>query len=310
MASLLTRVTSLGTLTLLISAGGTPARAQSTRTASIPESAGLPLAVENVITQKGATLFDISVAYANTDMASLTFGEPLLIPTGPTSFIRLPPPAGPLEQNSDTLVGSIGLRHGVARRTELFARASAVHTESRGSSFGQRFGSSSTRFADLWAGVSHQFADDATGPAIIGFAELAALERGRFDTRAARSGLVGVTVYKAFDPIVLAASTAYRLSVARRDGLDDYDPGEVLTIRPTVGFAANERINLTTGFQWTRATSDIRNGQAVSFDRTSTDVVLGAGYGLPGNSSINLTLQLNASGRSGADLRLNWLQPL
>ncbi len=40
---------------------------------------------------------------------------------------------------------------------------------------------------------------------------------------------------------------------------------------------------------------------------TSTDLILGMGYGQAKNSIINTTLKANISGRGGADLRVNWL---
>jgi hypothetical protein len=40
---------------------------------------------------------------------------------------------------------------------------------------------------------------------------------------------------------------------------------------------------------------------------TTTDLILGMGYGQAKNSIINTTLKANISGRGGAGLRVNWL---
>jgi hypothetical protein len=269
----------------------------------------LPLAVENIITPRGQLLFDATLSYANVERDGIAVGEPFVIQTDPTSFVTLPPVVGPSEINSDTLVTTFGLRYGIGRRAELYVRASALHANIRGVSFDRRYSSTTTRFADSWIGGSYQFTEDQNGPAIIAFAETALSERLRVNTRSFRSVLFGLTTYKAFDPVVLAASIAYRHNMSRRDGAGRYNPGDFLTIRPTIGFAVNDRVTLTTGFQWTRTTTDRLDGVVRTIERTGTDIVLGTGYGLPNNSSLNFTVETNASGRSGADLRLNWLRP-
>ena len=43
------------------------------------------------------------------------------------------------------------------------------------------------------------------------------------------------------------------------------------------------------------------------FARTSSDLLLGVGYGIAKGGTVNLTFKSNVSGSNGADLRLNWL---
>jgi len=50
-----------------------------------------------------------------------------------------------------------------------------------------------------------------------------------------------------------------------------------------------------------------RDGVLQGSDRTATDLVLGVGYGIARGNTLNGTLKLNASGRGGAEFRLNWL---
>ncbi len=64
---------------------------------------------------------------------------------------------------------------------------------------------------------------------------------------------------------------------------------------------------LTTGMQWTNRQADTADGNAQEFRRTSSDLLLGVGYGISKGSTINLTFKSNVSGSNGADLRLNWL---
>ncbi|WP_449192421.1 hypothetical protein [Thauera sp.] len=40
---------------------------------------------------------------------------------------------------------------------------------------------------------------------------------------------------------------------------------------------------------------------------TATDLLLGVGYGVARGNTLNTTFKVNASGRSGTELRANWL---
>jgi hypothetical protein len=122
--------------------------------------------------------------------------------------------------------------------------------------------------------------------------------------------LLGLTAWTVVDPIVLSLNTAWRFNRPRRDGDDRLDPGNLLVVSPSVSFAANDRISLSGGVQWLRQAADRRNRQRLGFTQTTTDIILGLGYGLADQGSLNFTISANASGRNGADLRLNWLKPL
>ncbi len=130
----------------------------------------------------------------------------------------------------------------------------------------------------------------------------------RFESNHAfKSYLVGITTYKAIDPIVFSLTSAYRLNLrSQENGLSEKQ-GNLFLFNPSIAFAVNDRVTLTTGFQWINRQSDKLNNQTESFRRTSTDLLLGVGYGISKGSTVNTTFKLNASGSNGADLRLNWL---
>ena len=75
--------------------------------------ADLPLTVEDLITDKGKVKLDISVAYANSDRQGVSTGELITVQTGATSFMTLPTLIGESRGNSDSLVGTVGLRYGL-----------------------------------------------------------------------------------------------------------------------------------------------------------------------------------------------------
>jgi len=67
-------------------------------------------------------------------------------------------------------------------------------------------------------------------------------------------------------------------------------------------------VTLSTGLQWTNRQADRVDGAEQGFRRTSTELLLGVGYGITKGNTLNFTFKANASGRNGADLRFNWLR--
>lgn len=272
--------------------------------------ADLPLKLEEILTDPGRYRTELTTSYSNNDQTSLAVGEPLLIQTGPTSFVVVPTQVGQVQNNTDTLVGSLGVRFGLSAQTEITSRASYLFTESRQVSAMGSISQSNSYVADAWFGISHQFKGDDATPGILGFGEIALYENRGTTSSNLKTGLIGLTAYKAIDPVVFAITAAYRASATRNENGASVRPGAIWTISPVAVFAANDRVSLSTGFQWTARLADSVNGQSLFSRRTQTSLILGVGYGLLDGSSINLSLKANTSGGQGADLRLSWLQTL
>lgn len=202
---------------------------------------------------------------------------------------------------------TLGLRYGLTAKTEVYTRLSALTNRQRNTALGVTATSSDSGFSDAWAGLNVQIKPDNETPAVLGFAELALREKHRQSSASFKSALVGLTTYKAIDPVVFSLTGAYRFNQNRADGAQTYKPGNLLLLNPSVAFAVNDRVTLTTGVQWTRRAADRLDGQAQGMARTATDLLLGVGYGFNKGNTLNTTFKLNASGRSGAELRLNWL---
>lgn len=269
--------------------------------------ADLPLNVEDLITEKGKLKLDLSLSYANSDQQGVSTAEPVTVQTGATSFITLPTLTGERKGNTDVLVNTVGLRYGLTAKAEVYGRASYLYRSTRSNDLSGTSSSSDSNFADAWAGINYQFKEDDDTPALLGFAEVALHEKNHESNSSFKSWMLGLTAYKAIDPVVISLTTGYRFSQSRKDGDVNYKPGNLMLLSPSVGFAVNERVTLTTGLQWTNTQASTYDGQAQSFRRTSTNLLLGAGYGVSKDSILNTTLSLNASGQSGADLRFNWL---
>jgi len=197
--------------------------------------------------------------------------------------------------------------YGLTGKAEIFARTSYLHSSSRASDVSGTSSHSENRFADAWAGINYQFKKDDDTPALLGFTEIALREKHEKSSSSFKSALVGLTTYKAIDPVVFSLTTAYRFNQSRKDGEANYKPGNLFLLNPSIAFAVNDRVTLTTGMQWSNRQADTWDGKAQGFRRTSSDLLLGVGYGISKESTLNLTFKSNVSGSNGADLRLNWL---
>lgn len=166
---------------------------------------------------------------------------------------------------------------------------------------------SERRFADAWGGINYQFKKDDATPALLGFAELALREKHSQSSHSFKSFLFGLTTYRAIDPVVLSLTGAYRHNQSRTNGTEgNYQPGNLMLLNPSVAFAANDRITLSTGFQWLNRWADRINGNPQGQRKVSTDLQIGVGYGIAKGNTANLIFNTNASGSNGTGLRLSW----
>lgn len=256
---------------------------------------------------KGKIKLDTSLSYANSDRQKLLTDEPVVIQTGETSFITLPTKFGEFNGNTDVLVATLGVRCGVTRDAEVYTRASYLYRSTRSSDLSGINNDSENRFVDSWLGLNYQFSQDNNTPALLGFIEGALYEKHQKSGSSGKSWSLGMTTYRAIDPVVLSVTTAFQWNQKRNDGDVSFQPGSYFLLTPSVAFAVNDRVTLTTGFQWMNSQTDRYDDKPQGFRRTSTDVTLGLGYGVARGNTLNFSFKANASGQSGADLRLNWL---
>lgn len=270
--------------------------------------ADLPLTVEDMLTMQDRWRVELGAVYANSDKTGVHTGQSVSIQTGPAQFITLPTVAGESRTNTDTLVVTPGLRYGLSADTELYTRASWLNTSSRIQTPDGMRSESDSRFADWWGGFNRQLVKEGKTPALLGFAETAIAERSGDNTAHGKSWLLGLTAYRTLDPLVLAATVAYRVNLARPVGGQDQKPGNFLLINPSVNFAVNDQVTLSTGLQWRRQGADTIGGTAQGIVSTRTDLVLGMGFQWDQQTTVNFTGRVNASGNgNGAEIGLTVL---
>jgi hypothetical protein len=269
--------------------------------------AELPLTVEDLLTGKGKFKLDASLTYSNAERQGVATGDVVVLQTGPVSFVSLPAQVSERRSNTDSIVATVGLRYGFDARAEVYLRSSYLRSETRTIDSGTSHQSGENRLADAWLGGIYQLKSDDATPAVLVFAELAVRERHMSSSKSFKSMMVGTTAYKAIDPVVLSLTATYRFHRVREDGGTDFKPGNLFLLNPGVAFAVNDKVTLTTAMQWTNHAAGVRGNREQGLRRTSSDLLLGLGYGISKESTLNLSFKSNVSGSHGADLRLNVL---
>lgn len=272
--------------------------------------ADLPLTVKNVISDSGQLKLETNLSYVNSNTQTATGINPILVQTGTTSFVQLPTIITDQKSNSDVLVDTAGLRYGISANLEAYSRASYLARFNR---FNKQLTDNDTvplsershQWQDAWLGVNYKIKDDTNTPALFLFGEAALYEYGQSNHSYLKSYLLGMTTYHSIDPVVLSVSAACRTSNNRQNGTDDIKPGNILFINPSVAFAVNDKVSLTTGFSWTLRQATIINGQKIDTTSTSTDLNLGLGFGLTDATNLAFNFRTSASGNNDAEMRFN-----
>ena len=215
----------------------------------------------------------------------------------------------------DSLGISPGIRYGISSKTELYTHFTwyGVTTKNQSlfdSSF--KYGESHNRFNDIWVGINHRIYDEGEKPGFIVFLESALVENSTVESDMqnfvyGQSWMGGFTLYRTSDPMILSLTSSYRYSFKRKLNLGgqsvDYTPGSSFLINPSVSFAANHEISLTTGFQW-----QYQEGNSVAdtqYDSsTRTDLNLGVGYMWSDETTLHVSTSTDMTGDGGSTVSM------
>lgn len=274
--------------------------------------ADLPLTVEELLTAPNRWRSELGVNYANVAAQGISAGQAVAIQVSPTQFITVPSQIGTSYFNTDTIVISPGLRYGVTAKTEMYGRSTWLDSSTRIQDLNGVSSQSASRFDSLWLGINHKLLEDEKYPALLGFAEIAAIENSQLPSTTSigrvtgKSALFGATTYRVFDPIVLAFTAAYHLNAPRIIAEQNYRPGNYLILNPNMSFAVNNDISLSAGIQWRNTKPDNTNDQNLGMLRTSTSLNLGLAFQWDERNTLNFSSSANLSGGGGAGFGLTW----
>ena len=272
-------------------------------------SADLPLTVEDLLTAQDRYRLEFGLSYANSDRRNID-SQFDLIQTGSGSFVLLPVNVGEARQNTDFLAMTLGFRYGVTKDTELFTRLTATADDVRVQNNSGTDSRSSQQLSDFVVGVNHKFSPDNDTPALLGFAEIALTENTATDGSDfvyGKTGQIGFTTYRAIDPVVLSLTAGYRYA-GERDIKDQFiDPGDLLFINPSIGFAVNNEVTLTGGVQLKFRGKDKIDANSRGIHTSRTDLELGLGYAASKRATLNFQVRSDMTGDAGAQLGFNLL---
>lgn len=256
----------------------------------IKEQDGLGIELEDLLSDKGAIRLEFGTIISASRRTGVS-GVFETIQTGAGDFISLPIDVANTDRQAETVLASIGLRYGLTKNAEGYARATLRHDHSRftDGATGLTATQSDNAFQNLTIGMNYRFLDEGEHPGLIGFADVAVLEnsatRGT-DYQSGRSGTIGMTAYRVLDPVVLSLTTGYRANLARSVTAGTVDPGDTLFINPSVGFAVNNELTLTGGFGLNFTSADRVNGSVQGSRRTSADLQFGLAYAWDENTTL------------------------
>lgn len=271
--------------------------------------ADLPLTIEDILTAERRWRADIDLVFANSDRRNVDslYGT---IQLGPTQFITLPVSVGQARQNRDVFALSVGARYGMSLDTELYSRVSALSQSARTVGVGGSSVDGDDRFTGAWFGINHRFSNDNDTPALLGFSEFALAENmasSGSELVHGKTMMVGMTTYRAIDPLVLSLTTGYQYSIEREIEKQKIDPGDFFFINPSIAFAVNYKVTLTTGVQMNWRQRDRIDNRGQGIRTTQTKMELGMGYAWSKRTTIQVSTRFDASGDGGAEFGITCL---
>lgn len=268
----------------------------------IPANADLPLNIEGLFTEHRQLKLDFTLTYANSSRQEVYSRNPVVVQVGPGQFVSIPSQFGEAHSNSDSLIGGIGLRYGISSSIESYVRANWMSQQIRAQAVNRTESIRQAGLLDAWAGFNYAFGSTSSGGALL-FFEVALAERLEEETYHGQSFVVGSTVYRTLDPVVLSITPAYRVNRAIKVGNEIQSRGDLFTINPQVSFAVNDNVTLGSGVTWRNEGAGASGGSS-HLRKTATSLNLGMAYLWDQDTILNFTSRSNTSGGSGTELNM------
>lgn len=254
--------------------------------------AQLPLSIDELLVERRVTKLQGSVSFSNQDRVLLAVpaatGQPAVL-------------ASSTVQQQGT-VSAVRLRHGLARRLEVYLGAS-----------GSRQSRDRQPDRSSWAmslGGNWLVSPDTRTPALLLQGSVDLLGRGALPGARREWGRtlrLGATLYRAIDPLVLSVAAQYQYHQEQRTALGHYRPGSQWVFRPQVNFAVNYRVTLVGGVTLQHRGRDRLAERTVAGAGYLSALNLGLGLLVGERSTLFADTQITTSGGDGAALSLEWL---
>jgi hypothetical protein len=260
--------------------------------------AEVPLSIEDIVAKHHEIKLDAGIDYISSENDNILVNQSIALTNPNGSIINIPVDVKYAKQKTDTLVGNFGLKYGITPKTEIYAKTSGLWQKNTNSIDKQS--DNLSQINDLAFGIQHQILQEGKNPALIGFAEASIFEKGFENNKIGKSYTIGLSTYKISDPIVFSLATAYRFNL-KDSGVKN---GNILSVSPSIAFAANNNVSLNVGINWQLRQADKINGKSTLSNQTATALNLGASYAINQNTNINAQVKTSLSGNKQTTLSL------
>lgn len=266
--------------------------------------ADLPLTVDDLITDKNKFKLTTNINYFNQSQRNLTEQGYSLVDLGNGRTLTLPNPPTEGVNNTDSLIGTLGLNYGITDKWDIGIKTNALYRQTRQNISDDTHQDTDKYLQDISFTTQYQTTENHQKlPDSLVFSEISVYDKtDGLDSKSLSSVLVGGTVYTVNDPIVLSLTGSYQYNT-NRDILDQNQKvniGDIFSLNGSVGFAVNPDITLNTGVGWQSREADKINGKDLGVRQTQTNLSLGLAYALSQRSNLTANVRTNISGDNGS----------
>ena len=227
----------------------------------------------------------------------------VLSPLFPGVFIVLPNVQA-TEQEQDSVVGSLGLRYGLIPRLNLTARVNGTYRNVRTETADATNTRETGRVTNVSLGADYRVTSPVSQPFVIGFAQVAVLEDSGGQFVYGKTASAGLIANWVKDPLILSGTITYSHFGERDFGMQEFNPGNLVTVSPSVGFAANPDVNLSWGLAFGFRQADTLNGVRQGVWRSLSSVTLGMAYSQSKFTVVNVNARVGVGGNDRTQLSL------
>jgi len=261
------------------------------------------LKVDEFSPKAGRISINYGINYASQDKSGYipnflyTFG-------GDGSLIYIPTLQA-TQDRTDTASANFGVRYNVASSFNLSAQINGGYRYERNTSqVNGSENSSSFDFNSLTVGTDFHLYRLPRG-AINAFLSMGAVEKSRGGYVYGKSFSGGLTGYWTVDPVILSTTLSYSKFLDRKSDNNTINPGDVISVSPSVGFAVNPDMNLSWGMTFAfKDAVRVNENKQNAWHMLST-VNLGLGYRLDENKLLNINGRAGVGGNSATQFGMN-----
>ncbi|MFT3939325.1 hypothetical protein [Rhodopseudomonas sp.] len=210
---------------------------------------------------------------------------------------------------SDSILGTVGLRYNVASLFNVSAQLSGGYRYERLTS--PYLGTREQNSFDLDAlslGADMRLTPATSRLYANGFVSVGAIEKSADRFSYGKSITGGVSAHFTADPLIFSTTIAYSKFLERSGSKGRFEPGDVLSMTPSVGFAVNPDINLSWGMTFAFRDGDKYEGRSKGDWNSASTLNFGVGYRLDENRLLNISARAGVGGNSAMQISTSMTQ--